>query len=283
MLAGGARNLPERQRTLRAAIEWSHELLGGSERRFLARLSVFAGGCTLQAVETVVNPGGELGVGTLDALGTLLDHSLLRRVEGGRGEPRYLMLETIREYASERLEADEDPGRTRRRHAEYILALAEEAEPHLMAEDQAVWMDRLEREDDNVRTALRWAIDKGESEIGLRIAAAIWRFSQQRGHLSEARRSIEDLLELPGATPALRFRALSAAGGLAYWQMDTPGAKGHYEEALRIAREMGDRRADMEASTTSPFCRRSRETMPAPRGCWRKARLSPTRSGTARV
>jgi predicted ATPase/class 3 adenylate cyclase len=246
MLAAGARDLPERQRTLRSAIEWSHELLGRSERQLLARLSVFAGGCTLRAVETVGNPGGELGIGTLDALGALVDHSLLRRVDGGRGEPRFLMLETIREYASERLEADEDPERMRRRHAEFVLAVAEEAEPHLVAEDQAVWLDRLEYEHDNIRTALRWAIDTGETEIGLRIAAAIWRFSQQRGHLSEARRWIEDLLELPGAMPAVRFRGLSAAGGLAYWQMDASGARGHYEQALRITREMGDRRAEME-------------------------------------
>jgi predicted ATPase/class 3 adenylate cyclase len=246
LLPEGARNLPERQRTLRSAIDWSHELLGRSERRLLARLSVFAGGCTLQAVEAVGNPGGELGIGTLDAVGALIDHSLLRRVEGGPGELRFLMLETIREYASERLESVEDLERTRRRHAEYVLAVAEEAEPHLMAEDQSVWLDRLEREHDNVRTALRWAIDTGDSEIGLRTAAAIWRFSQQRGHLSEARRWIEDLLELPGATPPVRFRALSAAGGLAYWQMDAPGARVHYEQALNIAREMGDRRAQME-------------------------------------
>jgi predicted ATPase/class 3 adenylate cyclase len=246
MLDGGASNLPERQRTLRGTIEWSHELLREPERRLLARLSVFAGGCTLQAVETVCNPGGELGAGTLDVLGTLFDQSLLRRVEGGRGEPRFLMLETIREFASERLEANEDAERVRRRHAEYLLALAEEAEPRLVAQDQAAWLDRLEREHDNVRAALRWAIDAGESEIGLRTAAAIWRFSQQRGHLSEARRWIEDLLDLPGAGPAIRFKALSAAGGLAYWQMDSPGAGAHYEQALRIARELGDRHAQME-------------------------------------
>jgi predicted ATPase/class 3 adenylate cyclase len=246
LLPEGARNLPERQRTLRDAIDWSYELLRGAERRLLARLSVFAGGCTLRAVEAVGNPEGELGVATLDALGALVDHSLLRRVDGGPGEPRFLMLETIREYASERLKSVEDAERTRRRQAEYVLAVAEEAEAHLMAEDQTVWLDRLEREHDNIRTALRWAIDTGESEIGLRTAAAIWRFSQQRGHLSEARRWIEDLLELPGAAPPVRFRALSAAGGLAYWQMDAPGARSHYEQALRIAREMGDRQAQME-------------------------------------
>lgn len=246
VLAGGARDLPERQRTLRAAIEWSHELLGRPERRFLSRLSVFAGGCTLRAAEVVGNPAGELGADTLDILGTLVDHSLLQRAEDGPGDARFLLLETIREYASERLEADDDPQGTRKRHAEYVLALAEEAEPHLMAENQAVWLDRLEDEHDNVRAALRWALDTREGVIGLRIAAAIWRFSQQRGYLSEARQWIESLLELPGAEPAVRFKGLSAAGGLAYWQMDAAGARGHYEEALRIARETGDRRGEME-------------------------------------
>jgi predicted ATPase/class 3 adenylate cyclase len=246
ILAGGARDLPPRQRTLRSAIEWSYELLEGPERRLLDRLSVFAGGCTLDAVEVVGNPSGELGVETLDALGSLVDHSLLHQVQGGPSGPRFVMLETIREYAFERLEADENRERIRRRLAEYILALAEEAEPHLMAEDQADWLDRLEREHANVRTALRWSIDSGESEIGMRTAAAIWRFFQQRGHLSEARRWIEDLLEVAGGTPAVRLKALSAAGGLAYWQMDTPGARSHYEEALQIARQIGDRRGEME-------------------------------------
>jgi predicted ATPase len=242
----GALNLPERQRTLRSAIEWSHELLGEPERRLLARLSVFAGGCSLVAAEAVGNPGADLGLETLEGLGALLDHSLLRRVAGGLGEPRFLMLETIREFAAERLDANEDAELARRRHAEYFMGVAEEAEPHLMAGDQAAWLDRLECEHDNIRTALRWAIDTGDSEIGLRTTAAIWRFSQQRGHLSEARQWIEALIEHPGGSPLVRFRALTAAGGLAYWQMDEPGARAHYEEALRIARGMVDRRAEME-------------------------------------
>src|SRR2546425_6729948 len=168
LLTGGARDLPERQRTLRAAIEWSHELLTRDEQRLFGRLAVFRGGCTLEAAEKVADAD-------LDTLQSLVAQSLLRRVDD-----RFWMLETIREYATERLEASGMADELRRRHAEHFLPLAEEAEPHLRR-DSAEWADRLEREHDNLRAALDWGEGTGGSELGLRLAGAASRLLGFKG------------------------------------------------------------------------------------------------------
>jgi predicted ATPase/class 3 adenylate cyclase len=248
LLTRGARDLPPRQRSLRGAIEWSYNLLEPSEQRLFERLSVFIGGCPLEAIEAVCTPE-ELGIDPLEGLSSLVDKSLVRQ-EGTEGlEPRFVMLETIREYGLERLRKSADAEAVPRRHATFYMTLAEEAEQRVTGEDQRSWLDRLDAEHDNFRAALGWALESGQAEVGLRMAGALWRFWQQRGHLSEGRRWTDELLGMPAAAPATRVRAkaLGAAGSLSYWQNDYPAARARYEEALAVSREVGDSRAIAEA------------------------------------
>jgi predicted ATPase len=242
LLTGGARDLPERQRTLRAAIEWSHGLLGPEEQHLFAGLSVFAGGWTLEAAEAVCGPGLEAGV--LDGLEALVDASLLRRRDLPDEGVRFRMLETIREFALDLLAHSAEEAGVRGRHAEYFRDLAEQAEPHLNGQQQVQWLARLEREHDNIRSALEWAAGPGDVESGLRMVAAIWRFWQHRWHLAEGRARAETLLTIPGAQrrDAVRARALGALGSVAYWQGDYGPMRAAYEEAADIAREVGDPR-----------------------------------------
>ena len=187
VLSSGSKHLPERQRTLRGAITWSHELLDPAERGLFARLSVFTGGWTLESAEAVCDPYG-LGLDILDGLSSLVDQSLIRRSEPDEGDPRFSMLETIREFGQEQLEVGGERDLLRRRHAEHFLDLAIEAEPHLVAEDQGEWLDICDREHANIRAALRWAIEAGEADRAQGPAGALWRFWQQRGHQEEGRR-----------------------------------------------------------------------------------------------
>jgi predicted ATPase/class 3 adenylate cyclase len=242
LLTTGASDVPERQRTLRRTIEWSHDLLAAEEQRLLARLATFSGGWTLEAAEAVCGP--DLRIDILDGLGTLVDHSLVRPGEAANGDPRFTMLETIQEFAAEQLARSGEDDDLRRRHAKHFLDLAEESELHLTGEDRVVWLARLEVEADNLRAALDWAERTGDADTGLGIAAAIWRFWQQHGHLSEGRGRLERLLAMPGAAAPgrLRARALGALGGIAYWQNDYPPTRAAYEEAVEIARELGDPR-----------------------------------------
>ena len=241
LLTGGPRDMPERQRTLRAAIEWSHDLLDPAERRLFARVAVFRGGWTLEFAEQVCGPGLELDI--VDGLGSLVDHSLVRQQDGA-GETRFRMLETIHEFAAERLAASDEEQEIQRRHAECIRDLAEEAEPNFKGEAQARWLTRIEREHDNVRAALDQSVAVGDSETALRTGAAIWRFWQLRGHLREGRDRLERILAMPGASArtAARARGLGALGGIRYWQGDYPAMESAYEEAVDIARELGNRR-----------------------------------------
>jgi predicted ATPase/class 3 adenylate cyclase len=240
LLTTGASDLPERQRTLRSTIEWSHDLLAPEERRLFARLATFRGGWTLEAAEAVCATG--LRIEVLDGLTTLVDHSLVRSDERAERDTRFTMLETIQEFAAERLALSGEEAEVQRRHAEHFRDLAEESERHLTREDRVAWLGRLAGETDNLRTALDWAERTGETDAGLRTAAAIWRFWQQRGYLSEGRGRLERLLAMAGAaTPRrLRARALGAVGGIAYWQNDYPPTRAAYEEAVDIAREVGD-------------------------------------------
>jgi predicted ATPase/class 3 adenylate cyclase len=242
LLTGGPRDRPERQRTLRGAIEWSHDLLEPDQQRLFARLAVFRGGWTLASAEAVCGFG--LGMDMLDGLASLLDRSLIRQDATSEADLRYGMLETIHEFAGERLAASGELEEILRRHAEHIRDLAEEAEPHFMREGQARWLARLESEHDNLRAALDWAESAPDNATALRTTSAVWRFWQQRGHLAEARAQLERALSLPGAQSlnALRVRALGALGGVAYWQGDYEGIRGPYEQAVEIAREIGDRR-----------------------------------------
>jgi predicted ATPase len=248
LLTGGPVDLPARQRTLREAIGWSHDLLEENERMVLRRLSVFAGGWTLDAAEVVASPGGELGRDSLEILSSLVDKSLVRRVPTAEGEVRFGMLELIREFGAEQLEGANEDEDTRDGHASFFLEMGEAAEPYLRGLERKRWLDQLELEHDNLRAALRCAIDASHAHIGLRLVAALWRFWHLHGHLAEGRRWAEEVLALPGSSErtAKRARALTALGGLAYWMEDVPATRRAYEEALAIAREIDDRRLEAE-------------------------------------
>jgi predicted ATPase/class 3 adenylate cyclase len=247
VLTGGPTNVPARQRTLRATIEWSYELLHPPEQRLFVRLAVFAGDCTLEAAEAVCNPKSELGLNTLDGLASLVDHSLVRRY-GGPGESRFRMLETIREYGHDRLEADDTLDVIAARHSGYYRDLAEVAEAHFTGPEQVAWLDRFEREHDNVRAALSRALETRDAETGLRLAAAMWRFWLQRGYLREGRAWLEAMLALePDVVSPIRARGFTAVGGLAYWLSDADATEGAYEASVRISRQLGDRDAEAEA------------------------------------
>jgi predicted ATPase/class 3 adenylate cyclase len=232
LLTGGARDLPSRQQTLRGAIAWSYDLLDSDQRTVFERLSVFAGGGYLDQIIPVVQEG--LGVEPLEAISHLVDHSLIANLEG-----RFTMLETIREYASERL-AERGASAVRAQHAEVYAQLAEEASPHLTRTEQKKWLDRLEGDHDNLRAGLEWAIESGNADLACRMGGALWRFWQLRGYVTEAVARLDRVLALSGSTPALRSRALEAAGGLAYWQARPADAHHHYAEALAIEEEIGD-------------------------------------------
>lgn len=241
VLVGGPIDVPARQRTLREAIAWSHELLDDSEKALFRRLSVFAGGWTVAALESVA--GADLGGDPLGVQSSLVDKSLILRVPTGPGDVRFALLETIREFGLEQLESAGEAAATRDRHAAFFLALAEEAEPHLRGVDQKRWLDLLEEEHDNIRTGLRWSIDSGDAPTALRMIGAVWRFWHLHSHLADGRRWAEEVLAMSGAagrTPE-RIRGLTALGGVTYWQQDVPTFRPAYEEALSIATELGDR------------------------------------------
>jgi predicted ATPase/class 3 adenylate cyclase len=255
LLTGGPVDLPARQRTLREAIAWSHDLLEDDERVVLRRLSVFAGGWTLDAGEDVANPGGMPGRDVFEVLSSLVDKSLVRRVPAAEGEIRFGMLGVIREFGVEQLHSEGETGATANRHALHFLAVAEAAEPHLRRLDQKRWLDRLELEHDNLRAALRGAIDAGHADVALRLVGALWRFWHLHGHLAEGRRWAEEALALPAssARSLQRAKALTALGGVAYWQEDLPATRRAYEEALAIARELGDRSTEAEGLYNMSF------------------------------
>jgi predicted ATPase/class 3 adenylate cyclase len=247
VLTGGPTNLPARQRTLRATIEWSYELLQRQEQPLFGRLAVFTGGCTLEAAEAVCNPDGELGLNTLDGLASLVEQSLVRRYDQA-SESRFGMLETIREYAHDKLEADATLDAVAARHSGYYRDLAEIAEGHFMGPEQVAWLDRFEREHDNVRAALTHALEADDAETGLRLAAALWRFWQQRGYLREGRSWLEAVLALdPRTVSQARAKAYIALGGLAYWLSDVDATERAYESAVSASRQLGDRDTEGEA------------------------------------
>ena len=232
----GARDVPDRQRSVEQAIAWSEELLDPMARRLLASLSVFRGGFRLEEAETVV-----AGMDVLDGLSQLVEQSLVQPTMGPDGA-RYRLLEPIRAYAASRLAEDDTALETGRRHALAYLALVEAAAPHMPGGGQRAWLDRLTAEHDNLRAAVAWMLEHGETELALRFAATAWRFWQLRGHLAEGTATMARILEMPGAdavTPS-RVRALAAAGGLHYWSADIPGADAFYTMQRREAEAIGD-------------------------------------------
>ena len=228
LLAGGARDLSERQQTLRGAIDWSHALLEEGDRTLFARLAVFSGGCTLEAMEEICDAED-----ALEGAESLLDKGLIRQEQSSRGEPRFVMLETIHEYAREKLRERADAETTHRRHAKYFLAIAEESEPRLGGPEQVAWFERLETENDNLRAAISWAIERGEAKLGLRLAQALRPFWYARGHYVEGRGWVA--------------RFLGDLGRLFVDKEDYVRAENLYEEVLALSRQMDD-------ATTSVDC-----------------------------
>lgn len=241
LLSEGARDLPERQRTLRNAIAWSHDLLDERERRLFWRLAVFAGGWTLEAAEAVCVVSDEPADAIMDGLASLVDKSLVAQEDDARGEPRFRALETIHEYATERLKESGEAETLRRRHFDYFLSLAEMAWAELRGPNQAAWLERLEREIDNARVALEWAVEQGEAELELRLAVALFFFWRKRGRLQEGQRWLEAGLALPEANqPTVwRSRALFTLAATKLWQID-PRGLAPLEEGLALSRELGD-------------------------------------------
>jgi predicted ATPase/DNA-binding SARP family transcriptional activator len=240
LLVGGAQDLPGRQRTLRATLEWSHGLLDDGERRLFARLAVFAGGWTLEAAETVC---GEEGLEVFETLAALVDESLVRPLRRPAGEPRFRMLETIREYAAELLERSGEAEAIRRRHCEYLLTRAEEATAawHTSGDPQQTLFPLYDTESDNIRAALTWAATAGEIELEVRLAAAARWYWVLQGHLGEGRRVFEGIVQRTENAPTeLRAHALVMGEIFPMRQGDMQTARGWLEESLDLYRELGD-------------------------------------------
>ncbi|MEO6206897.1 MAG: hypothetical protein ABIP77_02935, partial [Candidatus Limnocylindrales bacterium] len=242
VLSAGSRDVPERQQTLRGAIAWSYNLLDEGGRRLLDRLSVFRGGFALDLAEAVGGPAQEISGDVLDRLTELVDQSLIRIDDEAdeADEPRFTMLETIREYAAEMLAAGDQGAAIHRRHGAAFLDLAQRAAPQLTGKEQRAWLDRLERDHDNLRAALDWAAGS-DPPVAARMAAALWRFWQQRGYLNEARARFDSMAaSAQDLDPVDMARFAEAFGGVAYWQSDRPTTVRWYDEALAIWRARGD-------------------------------------------
>ena len=241
LLTGGALDLPQRQQTLRKTIDWSHNLLDEAEAKLFRRFSVFVGGCTLEAAEAVCDTGRDLGIGLFEGLSSLVDKNLIQRVNRAEAEPRFSMLETIREYALERLTDSGEQSATRRAHAAYCLVLAEEGNPELSAADRAGWLTQCEVEIDNLRFALDWLFQKLDRDWALRLCLALFRFWDMREHLSEGRTRLETVLRLAGAECSKERAMVSHfLGALATAQGDYPAAENFLQQSLSLYEKLRD-------------------------------------------
>jgi predicted ATPase/DNA-binding winged helix-turn-helix (wHTH) protein len=242
LLTGGARDLPQRQQTLRAAMDWSYDLLSAPEQKLFRRLSVFVGGCNLEGVEAVCDTKSDLNLDLLDGMASMVDKSLAQQVEQA-DESRFLMLETIREYALEKLEASGEQALTKRSHAAYCLVLAEEEAQEQFGAEGTECLERFALEHDNFRAALDWLTETGDAEWGLRLGTALFRFWEIREYLAEGRERLGRLLKLAGATAPTkaRTRALFAAGVLAAGQGDYASAQALLSESRDISLGLGDK------------------------------------------
>jgi len=255
LLSGGARDLPERQRTIRGAIAWSYELLSSQEQALFRRLAVFVDGCTPEAAMKVSSAVGELAGDVLETLLSLVDKSLLRQVEGEEGEegePRFLMLQVLREFGLECLTSTEELDKTRAAHALYFLARAEEAEPHLLGAESGRWFAKLEQEHENLRAALSWLLeragfraggeeDKMWAELAMRLSGALYWFWNIHGHYREGRSFLERALAVcEGVAAPVKIKVLNAATVLAITQDDLERAEQLCRESLSLSQELGD-------------------------------------------
>jgi tetratricopeptide (TPR) repeat protein len=242
LLSSGGRDRPPRHQSLRQALAWSHDLLTTAQQTLFHRLAVFVGGCAFEEITALSRVLGSGEAEVVDGCTALLDHSLVVRDDGPDGMPRLRMLETIREFAFERLQASSEAHPACLAHAERFLALAERSEPYATGPDQATWFDRLELEHDNLRAALSWAQTNGQRDIALRFGSALWRFWVARGHLREGRERLEQLLAMSGGkrSALLRARVLNGAATLINETFDYSRARPLIDESLAIAREHGD-------------------------------------------
>ncbi len=245
LLTSGARDLPARQQTLRQAIDWSYDLLSEPEQKLFRRLSMFAAGFTLEAAEAVCDTNQDLGQDLLDGMASMVDKSLVRQLDQGDQEPRFFMLETIREYGLEKLGASGEEAPTRRAHAAYCLVLAEEAAAENVDREVNRWLDIFETEHDNFRMALEWLTETHSAEWGLRLGAALFRFWEVREYLAEGLENLGKLLGLEQARTQTnaRMRALFAAGVLASDQRDYSASEKLFKESLEIARLLQDKQS----------------------------------------
>lgn len=246
-LRQGSRDLPPRQQALQAAIDWSFDLLSPEHQLLFQRLSIFAGGFTLEAAEEVLNPPASSVRSSffdvLDGVSTLVDNSLLQVVTAPNGDPRYLMLETIRDYARQRLTASGELETLAQNHADWMLRLARESREHWRHIDENAWLARLETEADNLRAALDWLAAQPEPDQHVNLVAAIWWFWTNRGHLPESRYQLERALARPGGEQSSGWAdVLTAAGTTAYLQGDWTAASGYFARALPLMRATGDAR-----------------------------------------
>jgi predicted ATPase len=265
LLTSGARDLPARQQTLRHTIDWSYDLLSEAERKLFRRLSVFAGGFTLEAAESACDTKQDLELDVLDGLSSMVDKSLVRQVEQADGEPRFVMLETIREYGLEKLSASGEQTLTCKAHAAYYVVLAEDAATEKNASEIETWMDRFETEHDNFRLALDWLIEAKNGEWGVRLATALFRFWETREYFTEGRHRLEAVLQLPStpAQDAVRMRALFAAGVLASNQRDYEASEHLFGQSLEIAKRQQDQQSVAVALNALAVLNRSQAKLEA--------------------
>jgi len=283
LLSRGARDLPQRQQTLRNTIAWSYDLLEASEQQLFRRLAVFVGGFTLEAVQAVCLPDApgasseqvDEEAATLEQLAQLLDKSLVQGQQGTSGEPRFTMLETIREYAQEQLAASEEETTVQQRHAHYFLRLAEEAEPHLFRPEWNNWLERLEREDANLRAALAWSkANKDAGEIGLRLVGVLSLYWFLHDAIREGGAWLAEMLARTESSErsVARGRALLGAGLLAWAEDDFEAACLRAEDALSIVREAGDKRFTAYAEWLLGLVRLSQTNTAAARPLFEESR-----------
>jgi predicted ATPase len=263
LLTGGAKDLPARQQTLRAAMDWSYDLLNPAEQKLFRRLSVFVGGCNLESVEAVCDPKADLELDLLDGMASIVDKSLVQQVEQPDGESRFVMLETIREYALDRLKGSGEEPHTKRAHAAYCLVLAEEDSALQEEAKRAESLQRFELEYNNLRAALEWLTETGNAEWGLRLGIALFRFWETREYLAEGRDKLSRILKLPGAATQskTRMRGTFAVGVLACEQRDYAVAEPYIGESIELARQLGDQTGLAVAQNALAVVRRDQQDL----------------------
>ena len=274
LLAGGPRDLPMRQRALRATLDWSHNLLDPEQQKLFRRMSVFVGGATHEAIEAVCNAKEDLNIDLLDAIESLVDNSLVRRTGGDLSEPRFVMLETMREYGLIKLAEADEESFTRKAHAAYCVVLAEESEAALMgAEGHKEWAQRFDAEIGNVRAALDWLLSAGEAEWGLRIDCSLTGYWNHRGLAEEAFQRIRQFLQLPaaGARPKLKAKALISVADMASFAGRHDERELWNQQSLAFLETLNDPRGMLMSLTHAGVAARGVANYPASRSYFERA------------